>query len=91
MPRANRLALTDLSASVLRDFLQHLERERHCSVRTRNQRLAAVHVFAYSVGERVPEWLAWCRQIRSVPFKRYDRPAFAYLEKAEIDAILAAA
>jgi site-specific recombinase XerD len=29
-------------------------------------------------------------QVRSVPFKRYDRPALAYLEKTEIDAILAA-
>jgi len=86
----DRLALADLSAPVLREFLQHLERERHCGVRTRNQRLAAVHAFAYFVGERAPEWLAWCRQIRSVPFKRYDRPGLAYLEKAEIDAIIAA-
>jgi site-specific recombinase XerD len=86
----DRLAMTELSAPVLREFLQHLERERHCSVRTRNQRLAAVHAFAYFVGERAPECLMWCRQIRSVPFKRYDRPALAYLEKAEIDAILAA-
>ena len=86
----DRLTLTDLSAPVLREFLEHLERERHCGVRTRNQRLAGVHAFAYFVGERAPEWLAWCRQIRSVPFKRYDRPALAYLEKAEIDAILAA-
>jgi integrase len=86
----DRLTLTDLSAPVLRDFLQHLERERRCGVRTRNQRLAAVHAFAYFVGERDPEWLAWCRDLRSVPFKRYDRPALAYLEKAEIDALLAA-
>lgn len=86
----DRLTLTDLSASVLRDFLQHLERERRCGVRTRNQRLAAVHAFAYFVGERDPEWLAWCRDVRSVPFKRYDRPALAYLEKPEIDALLAA-
>lgn len=86
----DQLALTDLSAPVLREFLQHLERERKCGVRTRNQRLAAVHAFASFVGERVPECLMWCHQIRSVPFKRYDRLALAYLEKAEIDAILAA-
>lgn len=86
----DRLALTDLSAPVVRDFLQHLEAERGCAVRTRNQRLAAVHAFAYFVGERDPEWLAWCREVRSVPFKRYDRPALAYLDKAEIDALLAA-
>ncbi|HZR25972.1 MAG TPA: site-specific integrase, partial [Vicinamibacterales bacterium] len=86
----DRVTLADLSAPVVRDFVQHLEGARHCTVRTRNQRLAAVHAFAYFVGERDPEWLAWCREVRSIPFKRYDRPALAYLDKAEIDAVLAA-
>ncbi|MGH7632851.1 MAG: tyrosine-type recombinase/integrase [Gemmatimonadaceae bacterium] len=86
----DRVTLTDLAAPLLKEFLHALEHDRHCCVRTRNQRLAAIHAFAQFVGERAPESLAWCRQIRSVPFKRYDRPALAYLEKAEMDAVLAA-
>ena len=38
-----RLEVTDLSREVLREFLDHLEEIRSCSVRTRNQRLAAIH------------------------------------------------
>jgi integrase/recombinase XerD len=41
-----RLEVTDLSREVLRDLLDHLEQSRSCSVRTRNQRLAALHAMA---------------------------------------------
>jgi integrase/recombinase XerD len=84
------LSISDVSADVVRAFLQHLEGSRRCGVRTRNQRLAAVHAFATFVAERCPELILWCGEIRTVPFKRYDRPALCYLEKAEMDALLAA-
>lgn len=86
----DRLLVTDVSADVVRAFLHHVEDSRHCGVRTRNQRLAALHAFATFVGERCPELIPWCGQIRAVPFKRYDRPGLCYLEKPEIDAVLAA-
>ena len=37
------LDIADLDASLIASFLDHLERERRNSVRTRNARLAAVH------------------------------------------------
>src|SRR5437762_11439717 len=37
----DRLAVTDLSADRLRQFLSDLEEKRGCSIATRNQRLAA--------------------------------------------------
>ena len=86
----DRLAVTDVSGAVLREFLRHLEAGRQCTVRTRNQRLAAVHAFATFVGERDPERIPWCGEIRAVPFKRYDRRGLCYLDKPEIDAVLAA-
>jgi integrase/recombinase XerD len=67
----DRLDVFDLSSDVLRGFLDHLEQSRRCSIRTRNQRLAAVHAMARFIAERSPEHIAWCSQIRAVPFKRF--------------------
>ena len=85
----DRLDIFDLSAEVLRSFLDHLEQVRGCSIRTRNQRLAAVHAMARFIAERSPEHIAWCGQIRSVPFKRFARHELSYLDKSEMDTLLA--
>ncbi len=87
----DQLVVTEVSAEMVRTFLRHVEEGRGCSVRTRNQRLAAIHAFATYVGERYPEVIPWCGEIRAVPFKRYDRSGLCYLEKPEIDAVLNAA
>lgn len=84
-----RLEMIDLSREVLRGFLDHLEQVRSCSVRTRNQRLAALHAMARFIAERSPEHIAWCGQVRSVPFKRFARKELSYLDKPEMDALLA--
>jgi integrase/recombinase XerD len=86
----DRLDVFDLSSDVLRGFLEHLEQSRRCSIRTRNQRLAAVHAMARFIAERSPEHIAWCSQIRAVPFKRFTRNELSYMDKPEMDAILAA-
>jgi integrase/recombinase XerD len=86
----DRLLVTEVSADVVRGFLRHIEEQRGCGVRTRNQRLAAIHALATFVGERCPELISWCGEVRAVPFKRYDRPGLCYLDKPEIDALLAA-
>jgi integrase/recombinase XerD len=85
----DRLDVVDLSSDVLRSFLDHLEQVRRCSIRTRNQRLAAVHAMARYIAERSPEHIAWCSQIRAIPFKRFTRNALSYLDKPEMDALLA--
>ena len=41
-----RLTLQDLPALRIRQFLDHIEEERGCSVQTRNQRLSAIRAFA---------------------------------------------
>jgi site-specific recombinase XerD len=42
------------------------------------------------IAERSPEHIAWCGQVRSVPFKRFARKELSYLDKPEMDALLAA-
>jgi site-specific recombinase XerD len=84
----DRLAIEDLSPLQLRRFLAHLENERGSSGGTRNQRLGAIHSLARFIGQRSPEHLAWCAEIRAVPFKRTATPVMAYLDKPEMDALL---
>jgi site-specific recombinase XerD len=71
-------------------FLHYLETNRHCSGATRNQRLGAIHSFAKFVGTHSPQHLAWCTEIRAVPFKKTAKPSICYLEKPEMDALLRA-
>jgi site-specific recombinase XerD len=86
----DRLTVIDLSADLLRLFLVHLEESRQCSVATRNQRLATLHAFARFVGEHSPEHIVWCGQIRAIPFKKTTKSLILYLDRAEMDALLAA-
>lgn len=86
----DRLTVVDLSADLVRAFLTHLEQSRRCVTTTRNQRLAAIHALARFVGEHSPEHIAWCSQIRLIPFKKSIRSVVSYLEKPEMDALLAA-
>ena len=84
------LAVADLSAEVVRSFLAHLENERQCSTATRNQRLGSIHALARFIGAHSPQHVEWCAQIRMVPIKKGVANSVTYLEKPEIDALLAA-
>jgi site-specific recombinase XerD len=84
------LAVTDLSAEAVRAFLAHLESERQCSTATRNQRLGSIHALARFIGAHSPEHVEWCAQVRMVPIKKGAANSVTYLEKPEIDALLAA-
>lgn len=84
----DRMTVTDLSPSVVRQFLDYLERERRCTGVTRNQRLGTIHSLARFIGTRSPVHLSWCTEVRLVPFKKTDKTLITYLEKAEMDALL---
>jgi site-specific recombinase XerD len=82
------LSLSDLDASVVLAFLQYLEQERRVSIGTRNCRLSALHAFFAYVAQREPLAIAQCEAIARIPTKRTSRPAVAYLEADEVEAIL---
>jgi integrase/recombinase XerD len=86
----DRLGVEDLSASRVRAFLRELEEQRGCGVATRNQRLAAIHSLAHFIGLHSPEHIAWCGEVRAILFKKAPRPLVSYLQKEEMDALLAA-
>lgn len=86
----DRLIVTDLTPERLRLFLNEIEEKRMCSVATRNQRLATIRSLAHYIGLQSPEHVAWCGQIRALAFKKAPHPLVTYLEKVEMDALLAA-
>jgi len=86
---ADKLLVADIDADIVRTFLRHLEEERDCTISTRNQRLAAIHALAAFIGQRSPENLGWSAQLRSVEFKRSPHVPVGYLDKREIDMLLA--
>lgn len=86
----DRLEVLDLSPDLVRLFLNHLEQERECSHSTRNQRLGGLHALARFVGEHSPEHLDWCTQVRLIPFKKTTQAGITFLDKVEMDALLAA-
>ncbi len=71
------------------NFSQRSKSLEGCSVSTRNQRLAAIHALARFVGEHSPEHIEWCTQLRYVPYKKTTKAVVPYLDKPEIDALLA--
>ena len=81
---------TTSTPSLIGAFLDHLEHERHNSVRTRNTRLAAIHsLFAYAA-LRHPEHAALIQRVLAIPAKRFDRQLVSFLTDDEVDALLAA-
>ena len=86
----DRLEVEAVSAEAVRAFLTDLEDRRGCQISTRNQRLAAVRSLAHFIARHSPEHIHWCGTIRTIPFKKAPRPMVEYLEKAEMDALLAA-
>jgi site-specific recombinase XerD len=70
--------------------LDHLERERHNSVRTRNNRMAAIRSLFQFASFREPADAAVIQRVLAIPEKRGRRAIVSYLSTGEVDALLAA-
>jgi integrase/recombinase XerD len=84
-----RKPITHISISELRceqvlSFLAAIEIARNNSVRTRNQRLAALHTFFRYVCLRVPESIAEVKRIGAISPKRSPPSPTLFLEKDEV-------
>jgi site-specific recombinase XerD len=86
----SNLTVPELDTPLLGAFLEHLERERKNSARSRNVRLAAIHSFFRYVALHAPEHSAVAQRVLAMPSKRYIRCPIAFLTSAEVDALLAA-
>ena len=84
------LRLEDVDAPLVGSFLDHLEKERNNSARTRNARLAAIHSLFRFAALRHPEHAALIERVLAVPPKRFERAIVSFLSDEEVDALLAA-
>ena len=82
--------MATLAAPTIVAFLEHLQTERQCGPRTCNQRLlAAIHAFARYVQGEAPDCLLAMQRILAIPPRRFARKPVAYLEAADLGAVLA--
>ena len=82
------ITLADVTPDLIMAFLDHLERQRHNSVRSRNARLAALRSFIKFAGHRDVASLHVIERALGVPVKRFERPMFGYLTRDEVLAII---
>lgn len=84
----SRIEIERLDAPLILAFLDHLEKKRGNSARTRNARLAAINSFFRFIEYRVPACLDQARRIHAIPMKKTDQALVAYLARDELQALL---
>ena len=80
--------LEDWNVPLILRFLNHLEKKRGNTARTRNTRLAAIRSFMRYVEQQAPEALCLTSRILAIPTKRHERPLLGYLTKPQIQTLL---
>ncbi len=71
-------------------FLDHVEKDRGLSVRSRNLRLTAIHSFFRYAAFEAPAHAAQIQRVLAIPTKRFTRTLVHFLSRAEVEALLAA-
>jgi site-specific recombinase XerD len=82
------LTLADLTPDLILAFLDHLEHQRHNTVRTRNARLAALRAFLKFAARRDLASLQIIERALGVPMKRFERPRIEFLSREEMQAVI---
>jgi integrase/recombinase XerD len=84
----SRLAIQQIDAPLVVDFLQHLETTRGNGLSSRNSRLAAIKSFLHFLEYREPSELERIRRILAIPFKKTESRLVPHLSVGEMQAIL---
>src|SRR5215831_8683603 len=85
-----KMSLTDLDAPLISAFLDHAEKERGLSARSRNVRLAAIRSFFRYVALQEPRGSALVQRVLAMPNKKFEKRQVNYLTRSEVEALLAA-
>jgi len=82
------MRLHEVTPALILGFLDHLERDRGNTVRSRNARLAALRAFLKFAGRRDVTALHVVEQALGVPTKRFERPMLGFLSREEMLAVI---
>jgi len=85
-----KIHVDDLNVRCVLAFLRHLEEERKCSYRSRNQRLAAIKSFFRHVSLLLPDRSHLAHQVLSLVSKRGPKKLIDHLTATEVEALLKA-
>ena len=86
----SQLMFAAIDAPLITAFLDHLEKDRGLSVRSRNLRLTAVHSFFRYAAFEAPTHAAQIQRVLAIPSKRFTRTQVHFLTRPEVEALLAA-
>ena len=86
----SRLVLTDLDPSMIGIFLNDLEKRRGNTARSRNLRLTAIRSFYRYLSHEEPTQSGLIQRVLAMPSKRYEKKLIGFMNRPEIDALLAA-
>ena len=84
-----KLTLDRIDAAAVTGFLNWLETQRHNSISTRNQQLAAISSFCTWMQTQDPARMACWQDILAIPAKKQDRPALRHLTAGQARRLLA--
>lgn len=87
--RIEKLSITDINKDLIENFLNWLVNEKEYSLRTRNQRLAALQSFFRFLQIEAPEYLDVCNTILSIKSKKVPNTDMTYLSIPAIKKLLA--
>ena len=85
-----RLYFEHIDAPLIVAFLDHLEKQRKLTARSRNLRLTAIHSFFRYAAFELPTHSAQIQRVIAIPSKRFSRVLVRFLTRPEVDALLAA-
>lgn len=85
-----RLTLQAIDAPLIVRFLDHLEKHRKLTARSRNLRLTAIHSFFRYAAFEAPTHAAQIQRVLAIPNKRSTRTQVHFLKREEVEALLAA-
>ena len=83
------ITFENVTKEMILDFLNYLEEEKKNSIRTRNQRLAAIHSFYQYCSVDEIEHIENIQKILSIKTKKPEKKIQEYLTKEEIQTLLA--
>ena len=86
----SRLTFQEINAPLIMAFLEHLEKGKGVSTRSRNLRLTAMRSFFRFAAYEVPAHSAQIQRVLAIPSKRFTRTLVPFLTRAEVDGLLAA-
>ncbi len=86
----SHLMFEEIDAPLVAAFLEDLEKSRGITTRSRNLRLTAIRSFFRYAAYEEPSRSSQIQRVLAIPSKRHTRPLVHFLDRPEIDALLAA-